>query len=62
MAFADRECPPPEEPPEKTCGRRKKGKERAFIERLQDLKQSAMMFVTDFKVPFDNNQAERRAT
>lgn len=59
MMLADRECPPPKEPRKKTRGRMRKGKERSLIERLQSLKGSVMMFATDFRVPFDNNQAER---
>jgi transposase len=38
---------------------RKKGKERALIERLRKLKDAVCLFVHDFAVPFDNNQAER---
>lgn len=40
-------------------GRPKKGKIRALIERMETLKGSVCLFVRDFKVPFDNNQAER---
>ncbi len=59
MALADMECPPPPEPSVKRRGRRRKGKERALIERFQALKGSVCMFAYDFRVPFDNNQAER---
>ena len=34
-------------------------KERSFIERLIKLKVSVCLFIKDFAVPFDNNQAER---
>ncbi len=47
------------EPTEKKKGRQKKGKVRALIERLETLKASVCLFFHDFRVPFDNNQAER---
>ncbi len=50
---------PIEEPEEKKKGRKKKGKIRALIDRLEKLKASVCLFVNDFSVPFDNNQAER---
>ncbi|MGN0138125.1 MAG: IS66 family transposase [Candidatus Methanomethylophilaceae archaeon] len=59
LDVADRECPPPPEPAVKRRGRRKRGKERSLIERLGDLKDQILLFAKDFKVPFDNNQAER---
>ena len=59
MKMADEECPPPPDPPKKKKGRKKKGKERSLIERLVALKGSVCLFVKDFAVPFDNNQAER---
>ena len=59
MQKADEECPEPPDPPEKKKGRKKKGKERSLIERLVMLKDSVCLFIHDFKVPFDNNQAER---
>ena len=59
MSLADEESPPPEEPKVKKRGRKKKGKTRALIERLQKLKDMVCLFVKDFSVPFDNNQAER---
>lgn len=34
-------------------------KERSLIERLMALKASVCLFIRDFDVPFDNNQAER---
>lgn len=40
-------------------GRPKKGKVRALIERLQKYKAEVCLFVKDFKIEFDNNQAER---
>ena len=38
---------------------RKKGKVRALIERLQKYKGEVCLFVKDFDIEFDNNQAER---
>jgi transposase len=43
----------------KARGRKKKGKIRALIERLDTFKASVCLFIKDFAVPFDNNQAER---
>ena len=59
LEMADKECPPPPEPIVKRRGRRKKGKERSLIERLDDLRDQITLFAKDFRVPFDNNQAER---
>lgn len=59
MKVADEECPVPPDSPTKKKGRKKKGKERALVERLMELKASVCLFVRDFDVPFDNNQAER---
>ena len=44
---------------EKARGRKKKGKIRALIERLDKYKASVCLFMRDLAVPFDNNQAER---
>ena len=59
LALAEEECPLPAAPRQKKKGRPKKGKERALIERLQKLKGEVCFFIRDFRVPFDNNQAER---
>lgn len=59
MKMADEECPLPPDPPRKKKGRKKKGKERSLIERLMARKASVCLFIRDFNVPFDNNQAER---
>lgn len=59
MKIADEECPLPPDQPQKKKGRKKKGKERSLIERLMALKASVCLFIRDFSVPFDNNQAER---
>lgn len=44
---------------EKKRGRKKKGKILALVERLDKYKASVCLFIHDFMVPFDNNQAER---
>ena len=44
---------------EKKRGRKKKGKILALVERLANYKASVCLFVRNFNVPFDNNQAER---
>lgn len=59
MRLADMERPSPPKPVVKTRGRQKKGRERSLIERLQTYKDSICLFIHDFDVPFDNNQAER---
>ena len=59
MKLADEECPLPPDPPQRKKGRKKKGKERSLIERLMALKASVCLFIRNFDVPFDNNQAER---
>lgn len=59
LSLADKECPLPSDAPSGKPGKKKKGKERALIERLLKFKDSVCLFVHDFSVPFDNNQAER---
>jgi len=43
----------------KKRGRKKKGKIPALVERLANYKASVCLFIHNFMVPFDNNQAER---
>ena len=40
-------------------GKRRKGKARNLLERLQKLKDAVLRFFTNFRVPFSNNIAER---
>jgi transposase len=50
--------PPPERPPG-TRGRPKRGRVLALLDRLSEHREAALRFLHDFRVPFDNNQAER---
>ena len=53
------ETPLPEPKPGKKKGRQKRGKVLSLIDRLKEYKGAVCLFIKDFVVPFDNNQAER---
>ena len=58
IKLARQENPLPETTGKKR-GRKKKGKILALVERLANYKASVCLFIQNFAVPFDNNQAER---
>ena len=58
--LAYKETPePPLKPGNKQRGRRPRGKALALVDRLKKLKGAVCLFIRNFQVPFDNNQAER---
>lgn len=59
LAYRENPMPATDEAKPAKKGRRKKGKVRSLIERLDTNKGAVCLFAMDFRVPFDNNQAER---
>ena len=58
LELGRRQNPPPKEIVKKR-GRKRKGKSLSLIDRLNNYKDAALLFIYNFDVPFTNNMAER---